>query len=70
MKKIINFCMVAFAAIAMLSCSGNKVANSTEGVSNEDTVVVVNKNDSLNIGINDSVQVVDTNSVKIEKKAE
>ena len=70
MKKIINFFEVAIAAVAMLSCSGNKATNSTEKVATEDTVVVVNKNDSLNVETNDSIQAVDANSVRIEKKAE
>ena len=68
MKKIINFIMVAFAAVTMLSCSGNKATNQTENT--VDSTVVVTENDSLNVEVNDSTAVVETDSVKVENIAE
>ena len=69
MKKIINFIMVAFAAVTMLSCSGNKATNQTENTV-DSTVVVVTENDFLNVEVNDSTAVVETDSVKVENIAE
>lgn len=60
--------MVAFAAVTMLSCSGNKAINQTENT--VDSTVVVTENDSLNVEVNDSTAVVETDSVKVENVAE